>query len=59
MIPFPYCLGRRQANNLGVIFRQELGNVPVLVGVELIFSIAAGMGLCFGFLLETMLITQG
>lgn len=31
----------------------------VLAGVQLIFSIVAGMKLWFGFLLETMLIIQG
>ena len=33
--------------------------VLVLAGVELIFFIVASMGLCFGFGLETVLITQG
>jgi len=33
--------------------------VLVLAGVELNFFIVAGMGLCFGFVLETVLITQG
>jgi len=31
----------------------------VLAGIELIFFIVAGMGLCFGFVLKTVLITQG
>ena len=30
-----------------------------LAGIELIFIIVAIMGLCFGFVLETKLITQG
>ena len=30
----------------------------VLAGVELIFFIVASVGLCFGFVLETVLITQ-
>ena len=34
-------------------------NVLVLAGIELIFFIVASMGLCFGFVLETVLITQG
>ena len=34
------------------------GSVLVLAGVELIFFIVAGMGLCFGFVLETVLIIQ-
>ena len=33
--------------------------VLVLAGIELIFSIVACMGLCFGFMLETVLIIQG
>ena len=33
--------------------------VLVLAGVEFIFFIVASMGLCFGFVLETVLITQG
>ena len=33
--------------------------VLVLAGIELILFIAASMGLCFGFVLETALITQG
>ena len=39
----------------------HLGKILVLVlaGVELIFFIAAGMGLCFRFVLETVLIIQG
>ena len=36
-----------------------LTGVLVLAGVKLIFFIVAGMGLCFGFVLETVLITQG
>lgn len=31
----------------------------VLVGIELIFFAVAGMGLCLGFVLETVLVTQG
>ena len=31
----------------------------VLAGIELIFFIVAGMGLRFGFVLKTVLITQG
>lgn len=31
----------------------------VLVGVELIFLTVADMGLCFGFVLEAVLVTQG
>ena len=34
-------------------------NVLVLAGIELIFFIVACMGLWFGFVLETVLITQG
>ena len=34
-------------------------NVLVLAGIELIFFIRARMGLCFGFVLKTLLITQG
>jgi len=30
-----------------------------LAGIELIFFILAGMGLCFGFVLKTILITLG
>ena len=33
--------------------------VLVLAGIELIFFIVASMGLCFGFVLETVLIIQG
>ena len=33
--------------------------VLVLAGVQLIFFIVAGMVLCFGFVLKTVLITQG
>ena len=32
--------------------------VLVLAGIELIFFIVASMGLCFGFVLETVLIIQ-
>ena len=35
------------------------GTVLVLAGIELIFFTVAGMGLCFGFVLKTVLITQG
>ena len=35
------------------------GFVLVLAGIELIFFLVAGMGLCFGFVLRTVLITQG
>jgi len=35
-----------------------LGTVLVLTGIELIFYIVAFMGLCFGFVLKTMLIMQ-
>ena len=35
------------------------GPVLVLAGVELIFCTVACMGLCFGFVLEAVLITQG
>ena len=34
-------------------------NVLVLAGIELIFFTVASMGLCFGFVLETVLITEG
>ena len=37
----------------------EFHSVLVLAGIELIFFIAASMGLCFGFVLKTVLITQG
>ena len=30
-----------------------------LTGIELIFFLVAGMGLCFGFVLKTVLITEG
>lgn len=33
--------------------------VLTLTGMALIFSIVAGMDLCFGFVLKTALITQG
>jgi len=33
--------------------------VLVLAGIELIFFIVASMGLCFGFVLKTVLITEG
>jgi len=33
--------------------------VVVLAGIELIFFVVAGMGLCFGSSLKTMLISQG
>jgi len=33
--------------------------VLVLAGVELIFFIGASAGLCFGFVLKTVLIIQG
>ena len=33
--------------------------VLVLAGVELIFFAVAGMGLCFGFVLKTVLVIQG
>ena len=33
-------------------------NVLVLAGTEFIFPIVASMGLCFGFVLKTVLITQ-
>ena len=33
--------------------------VLVLAGIELVFFVVAGMGLCFGFVLKTVLITQG
>ena len=38
---------------------EVLFDVWVLAGVELIFFIVAGMGLCIGFVLETVLIIQG
>ena len=44
------CLPQPEANLLAVL---------VLAGIELIFFIVASMGLCFGFVLETVLITQG
>ena len=34
-------------------------SVLVLAGIELIFFTVASMGLCFGFVLKTVLITQG
>ena len=34
-------------------------SVLVLAGIELIFFIVASMGLCFGFVLKTVLIIQG
>ena len=33
-------------------------SVPVLAGIESIFFIVASMGLCFVFVLKTVLITQ-
>ena len=33
--------------------------VLVLAGIKFIFFIVAGMGLCFGFVLKTVLITPG
>ena len=33
--------------------------VLVLAGIELIFFIVVSMGLCFGSVLETVLMTQG
>ena len=36
-----------------------VGAVLALSGIELIFFIVAGMGLCFEFVLETVLIMQG
>ena len=33
--------------------------VLVFAGIELIFFVVASMGLCFGFVLETVLIIQG
>ena len=41
------------------IHRYSLGYVLVLAGIELIFFIVASMGLCFGFVLKTVLIIQG
>jgi len=38
---------------------RECQPVLVLAGIELIFFLVAGMGLCFGFVLETELVTQG
>ena len=35
------------------------GIVLVLARMELIFFVVASMGLCFGFVLKTVLITQG
>ena len=37
----------------------HLGIVLVLAGIELIFFMVASMGLCFGFVLKTVLIIQG
>ena len=37
----------------------KLCHVLILAGIELISFIVAGMGLCFGFVLETVLIIQG
>ena len=34
-------------------------NVLVLAGIELIFFIVASMGLCFGFVLETVFDNSG
>lgn len=34
-------------------------NVLVLAGIESIFFTAAGMGLCFGFVLATVLTIEG
>jgi len=34
-------------------------SVLILAGVQLIFFIGAGMGLRFGFVLKTVLVTQG
>ena len=38
---------------------QGVKNVLVLAGIELIFFTVASMGLCFGFVLKTVLIIQG
>jgi len=38
---------------------EGLENVLVLTGVESIFFLVATMGLCFGFVLKTVFITQG
>lgn len=41
------------------IFPLFLTNVLVLAGVELVFFIVASIGLCFRFVLESVLIIQG
>ena len=38
---------------------RKLGGVLVLDGIELVFFIVASMGLCFGFVRKTVLLTQG
>ena len=39
--------------------RGKISVVLVLAGIELIFFIVAGMGVCSRFVLETVLIIQG
>lgn len=41
------------------LLKKQKSNSADLAGIELIFSIVAIMVLCFGFVLETALITQG
>ena len=53
--------GVTQVVNLIPGFKHGKMSTAVLVwaGIEFIFFIVASMGLCFGFVLETVLIVQG
>ena len=44
---------------LGFTYTLSCSFVLVLAGIELIFFIVASTGLCFGFVLKTVLIIQG
>jgi len=48
-------------NTVALKFKRctESRSVLVLAGIELIFFIVASMGLCFGFVLKSVLIVQG
>jgi len=46
------CSGMYESLNTILVF------VLVLAGIELIFFLVAGIGLCFGLVLETVLVTQ-
>lgn len=53
--------GESQQWGLSWVFRdlETITAVLVLAGAELIFFLVANLGLCFGFVLETVLIIQG